>query len=107
MGGRIVDFRRYRRYHRVIQWRDNVLVSAKYRQLAIGQFYERGIPARILHRRVRTDGVSARIEKGRMVVREIALAINSQITAGGEYDSVVHNRRPRAKKISRGRIGQH
>src|ERR1700693_1055890 len=42
-----------------------------------------------------------------MVVREIALTINSQITAGGEYASVVHDRRPRAEKVSRGRVGQH
>src|SRR6202035_2644323 len=106
MGGRIVDFRRYSRYNRVIQWRDNVSVSAKNRQSDIRQCYERGIPARTLHRRVRTDGVSARIENGRLVVREIACAINGQITAGGEYASVVHDRRRRAKNVSRGRVGQ-
>src|SRR5271166_5319934 len=101
MGGRIVDLRRYSRYDRVSQWRDNVLVSAKNRQSAIGQCYERGIPARILHRRVRCDGVSARTENLRIVVREIALAINGQITAGGEYVSVVHDRRRTAENVSR------
>ena len=43
----------------------------------------------------------------RIVVREIALAINGQITAGGEYVSVVHDRRPTAENVSRGRVGQH
>jgi hypothetical protein len=107
MGGRIVDFRRYSRYHRVSQWRDNVLVSAKNRPFAIGQCYERGIPARTLHRRVRTDGVRGPPEKGRIVVREIALTIDGQITAGGEYGTVPHDRRSTAKKVSRGRVRQH